>query len=284
MLNDKKEKLTKIFEDTMRLCREDAELADAIKHTRENTKFYAPDEKPELPHTEIRNTQYNVTPERTLEAAKRLSEKYSGKRIAVLNFASATNPGGGVERGSSAQEESLGRCTTLYPCLKTDKLYGQFYAMHRYRHDTRYTDACIYTPDMAVIKSDELFPQEVPKSERFKVDVITCAAPNLREKPYNTMNPGQGAPTKLTPTELFDLHVKRGKHILDVAASNGADVLVLGAFGCGAFRNDPSVVAKAYGQVLGNYKGIFDEVVFAVYCSSDDTWNYDRFKEAIGRG
>ena len=120
MFNDKREKLTEIFEDTMRLCRKDTELADAIKHTRENTTFYAPDEKPDLSkqeYTRIRKTQYNVTTERTLEAAKRLSEKYSGKRIAVLNFASATNPGGGVARGSSAQEESFCRCSTLYPCL-----------------------------------------------------------------------------------------------------------------------------------------------------------------------
>ena len=75
MFNDKREKLTEIFEDTMRLCRKDTELANAIKHTRENTKFYAPDEKPDPSRQEIRKTQYNVTPERTLEAAKRLSEK-----------------------------------------------------------------------------------------------------------------------------------------------------------------------------------------------------------------
>lgn len=153
--------------------------------------------------------------------------------------------------------------------------------MHKDLHDTRYTDACIYTPGIVSIKSDTSLPQAVPESKWFKVDVITCAAPNLRERPYNAMNPGHGTPVKLTPAELLELHIKRGRHILDIAVANGANVVVLGAFGCGAFRNDPNIVARAYREILLSYRRVFDEIVFAVYCSPKDTGNYDTFKRVL---
>lgn len=281
-INPDKEKRKEIFEDTMRLCRENAKLAGAIKISKANTKFYAANEYPEKKNTAAeRGSEINVTSEHTLEAAKRLSEKYGGKRIAVLNFASATNPGGGVTKGSSAQEEALCRCSTLYPCLKTNELYGQFYSMHKNRNDVRYTDACIYIPGIISIKSDTAFPQTVSESDWFSVDVITCAAPNLREKPYNSMNPGQGKAIKVSPAELLEIHKKRGSHILDIAAANGADVVVLGAFGCGAFQNDPNIVARAYKEILPSYKNVFDEIVFAVYCSPRDTGNFDTFNRIL---
>ncbi len=277
-----REKRVEIFEDTMRLCKENPVLVQAIKKSSENTVFYSPEEYPEKNTGSSRqSTVINVTSERTLEAAKRLHENNFGKRITVLNFASATNPGGGVTMGSSAQEESLCRCSTLYSCLKTDELWRQFYSMHRSLNNSLYTDACIYTPGIISIKSDTAFPQEEPESEWFSVDVITCAAPNLREKPNNSMNPGHGTAVKITPDELFEIHKKRGTHILEIAAAHGADILVLGAFGCGAFRNDPAVVAKAYKELLQLYKNVFDELVFAVYCSPKDTNNYDTFKEIL---
>lgn len=281
-MNDDREKRIEIFEDTMRLCRENAKLAEAIKASQANTKFYAAEEYPQKENAGgERRAEINVTSERTLEAAKRLWSKYEGKRIAVLNFASATNPGGGVTTGSSAQEEALCRCSTLYPCLKTNELYGQFYSMHKRRRDPRYTDACIYTPSVISIKSDAPFPQAVPESEWFTVDVITCAAPNLREKPYNFMDMGCGRTEKVSAAELLEIHKKRGAHILDIAAANGADIVVLGAFGCGAFKNDPNIVAKAYREILPEYKNVFDEIVFAVYCSPKDTGNYDTFKRVL---
>lgn len=281
-MNNDRDIRIEIFEDTMRLCKKSTKLAEAIKASRTGTKFYAADEYPEKakPAPE-RSAEISVTAERTLEAAKRLSEKHRGKRIAVLNFASATNPGGGVTRGSSAQEEALCRCSTLYPCLVTNKLEGLFYSMHKELNDARHTDACIYTPGIISIKSDTAFPKAVPESEWFTVDVITCAAPNLRKVPYNSMNPYEGKSVKVTPPELLEIHKKRGSHILDIAAANGADTVVLGAFGCGAFRNDPNIVAKSYREILPSYKNFFDEIVFAIYCSPRDTWNFDTFNRIL---
>ena len=88
----------------------------------------------------------------------------------------------------------------------------------------------------------------------------------------------------MSDDELFDIHVKRGEHILTIAAHHGIDILILGAFGCGAFRNNPSVVADAYKEVLSKFEGAFKEIVFAVYCppnQSDD--NYRAFNRMFGR-
>lgn len=109
-------------------------------------------------------------------------------------------------------------------------------------------------------------------------DVISCAAPNLRRKPGTIHNPEYGNPVEVTADELYRLHTKRAEHILHIAAVNAADALVLGAFGCGAFANDPEVVARAYNDVLKDYKKNFKLIEFAVYCRPSETENYDAFK------
>ena len=70
--------------------------------------------------------------------------------------------------------------------------------------------------------------------------------------------------------------------MLAAAAEQGAEILILGAFGCGAFQNDPRVVAEAYKKVLAELDGVFREVHFAVYCSPRDQVNYEVFKKVLG--
>ena len=282
--NDSAEKRIAIFEDTMQFCRENSRLSDAVAQTISATQFYPAQLMPVFDKADCSgDTAVTVTKERTFESAKRLHSQYPDCRIAVLNFASATNPGGGVTRGSSAQEEALCRCSTLYPCLNTNELFGKFYKMHRNRKDLRYTDICIYTPDITVIKSDVAFPELLPETEWFNVDVITCAAPNLRKMPYNTMNPGSAEPIRVSDAELLKIHKKRGMRILNIAAANHADILILGAFGCGAFRNDPSIVARAYKEILPDYIGYFKAINFAVYCPPNDLSNYNVFRNMLDR-
>lgn len=282
--NDSAEKRVAIFEDTMELCRENSRLSDSIAHTISNTQFYPVQLIPVLDKADCsENTAVAVTKERTFESAKRFHSQYPENRIAVLNFASATNPGGGVTRGSSAQEEALCRCSTLYSCLNTKELFGKFYKMHRNRKDLRYTDTCIYTPGITVIKSDTAFPELLTETEWFDVDVITCAAPNLRKMPYNAMNPGNAEHIRVSDAELLEIHKKRGMRILNIAAANHADILILGAFGCGAFRNNPSIVARAYKEILHDYIGYFKAINFAVYCPSNDLSNYNVFKNMLDR-
>ena len=198
--------------------------------------------------------------------------------MAVLNFASATNPGGGVKSGSSAQEESLCRCSTLYPTLNQRWLWDQYYLPNREANDPLHTDVCIYSPDVVICKTDESIPQRLPEERFVTVDVLTCAAPNLRPTPGNRHNPDASRAASVTRQQLFELHVKRAKHILHVAAASGVDCLVLGAFGCGAFQNDPNVVARAYAVALKEYRHYFDTIEFAIYCREWETENYNAFK------
>ena len=85
----------------------------------------------------------------------------------------------------------------------------------------------------------------------------------------------------LSPDELLALHKNRARHILIVAASKGVDAIVLGAFGCGAFQNDPTVVAEAYKDVLEEMKGYFSLIEFAIYCRPRETANYDAFSRVL---
>lgn len=117
----------------------------------------------------------------------------------------------------------------------------------------------------------------------YKVNVVTCAAPNLRPSPGNAMNPGEGTKSvKITDKALFELHKKRLERILDIALAGENDVVILGAFGCGAFQNNPEIVALAAKEVVKEYRKYFDAIEFAVYCSPRDDSNYRIFKRVLG--
>lgn len=268
--DERMDRLVKVYQDTMAMIRKDRSLFDAAEESAKYSRFYAADHVPVVDKNRGKQLKISVTKNRSFQGARCVSERNPGKRVAVLNFASATSPGGGVEHGSSAQEESLCRCSTLHHVLKKYRLWINFYKPHIDRRNNHYTNACIYTPDVKVIKSDDNHPERLPADQWLTVDVITCAAPNFR------------CVTPLPDDELAELHLSRGRKILDVAIENGADCLVLGAFGCGAFRNNPKVVAKVYAQLMEEYKNAFDEVEFSIFCVGNEVANYEAFKAALG--
>lgn len=140
-----------------------------------------------------------------------------------------------MKNGSSAQEESLCRCSTLFPTIDRKWLYEKYYAANRQVGDNHHTDACIYSPGVIICKTDEHIPQRMQEKDFVTVDVISCAAPNLRNELANRHNPETGKHIRMEPQKLCDLHVKRARHIMHVAAANQTDILILGAFGCGMF-------------------------------------------------
>lgn len=274
-----KDEMVKVFLDTEKFCKTDENLKRAIHDSIKATAFYSADDYPPLPKQKFKHTKISVVRRRSLDMAISMQHKHLELRIAVHNFASATNPGGGVRHGSRAQEESLCRCTTLYPVLNTQENWNRFYTVNRQRSDPRYDDACIYTPEIIVCKSDTDHPSRLPRDKWDLVDVITIAAPNLRERPNNTYNPGNDEAIRVTDEELFSLQESRLRHMFTVVAHHGADIFVTGAFGCGAFKNKPAVVAQAYKKILADFDGYFKEVVFAIYCTAKEMENFDAFKK-----
>lgn len=198
-----------------------------------------------------------VTAETTAMALRRLAQDGP---VCGLNFASARHPGGGVLNGSIAQEEDLARCSTLYRTLVAQKA---FYEANRAAENELYTDHIIYSPKVSFFRDEHLALLDAP----FDANIITVPAPNvgaihrkllLENKTYE----------KMAEHVTFTL-IRRIDYLLHVAADNGQRRLVLGAWGCGVFGNDPLEVASSFRMVIPEFLGDFDEIVFAIYDTSD---------------
>lgn len=277
---DRREKNAKIFKDTEYMYHTNVLLKSAVEDSMDKQKLILASDELEVQRTDGRVGKVVVSAKRTLEASELYAKQ--GKKVCVLNFASATNPGGGVIHGSSAQEESICRCSTLYPCLDNDEMWDKFYMPHREADDPLYNDDIIFTPGVKVFKSDSNFPELLQESEWWDVDVITCAAPNLRNVPSNMMNPNAGSSkAEISYEGLRELLSARIKRVLDVAAMNGADVLILGAFGCGAFRNPPKLVAEVFAEHTRDYREYFDTIEYAVFHVEHERANFEAFKEKM---
>ena len=214
------------FKDTENLCKTNPNLQSAISKSNENQKLILENEEIFCEKKVYENpAKILVTPNRTFEAAM----NYPEKKVAVLNFASATNPGGGVVYGSFAQEECLCRCSTLYFNLTEEKMKNGFYLSHIKQQNPLHNDDIIYTPEVVIFKTDTSYPKLMKEENWQTVNVITCAAPNLREKPSNIHNSGDGnVSVSISDNELQLLHEKRGAKILDVALAEKNQVVILG--------------------------------------------------------
>ena len=267
---NRKEYNIRIFNSTMEMIKESPELTTAVQKSIEGQEYYSGDIQSPTADRFDEPCRVMVSPKRTLRAARILCKRKDGK-VAILNFASATRPGGGVANGSHAQEEALCRVSTLYKCLSVDEAERQFYKPHRDNPNPLHNDDLIYTPGVVFFKNDHADPLAHP----IKVDVISCSAPNLRP-PKKERNP-----VSITDDELYAIHVSRGRQILNAAVLHGIDYIVLGAFGCGVFMNDPNVVARAYSDLIKDYMKQFKRIEFAIYCRKDQPENYVAFKTKL---
>lgn len=270
----------KVFQDTQNWIRSDPDLAAAVTAAKKKTTVYYEDDYPAFDTANIKPQRVTVSMDRSYEAAMRIAREDPKAKIAVMNFANAFHPGGGVVNGAGAQEESLCRCSTLYPLLYRRSLRDAFYNYHADRNSPKASDTMMYTEGVVICKTDTEFPERMPKEDWVTVDVMTIAAPDLRRKSNKYAALVDGG-TYMNKAELFGYHVRRAIHMLTVAASQKAEVLILGAFGCGAFENDPEVVARAYKTALREFPKVFARVEFAVYCSPKDTTNYDVFRRVL---
>ncbi|MFI9387255.1 TIGR02452 family protein [Kutzneria sp. NPDC052558] len=206
------------------------------------TRLHTPDEPLALPSPGEALPRIDVTDESTLQATRRL-----GGDVAALVFASARNPGGGFLNGAQAQEESIARGSALYPYLLAAK---DFYAHHRADPDLAYSDRVIYSPDVPVFRDDRGDLLDAP----YHVSFLTAAAPNRSAIRGNQPDRAGDIPAIL---------YRRAARVLRVAAAHGHRRLVLGAWGCGVFGNEPAVVAEAFKAAIDRNR-FFDHIVFAV--------------------
>jgi uncharacterized protein (TIGR02452 family) len=214
---------------------------DAVQSARANKQSIPPGAT--LPrHNSVcfAHTSVQIANETTLSAAQRLIAR--GLRPLALNFASGTSPGGGFLKGSRAQEEALCRSSALYHTLKGDAMYEA----HLKMPTRESTDWAIYSPEVPIFRADD--GQELPQP--WLLSFITCSAPKAK----HVGQPHSG-----------DLLQKRIHRVLAIAQSYGYDALVLGAWGCGAYANDPQRTAIDFHNALINaYSGIFSDVIFAI--------------------
>ncbi|GAB3138148.1 TIGR02452 family protein [Micromonospora sonneratiae] len=240
------------------------DIAETVAAAITGTRHYLPDQAMTTTEPATATPTIEITRESTLRAAHRLATT-GNDNVACLVFASAKNPGGGFLGGAKAQEESIARSSALYPCLLTA---SDFYAFHRQQHDLRYSDRVIYSPRVPVYRDDKGNLLDRPYQTTF----LTAAAPNL------------GAIVRNQPAHASDVPAvlrRRARRVLQVAAAHRHRTLVLGAWGCGVFRNDPTTVANAFAEALQTVDQ-FHRVVFAIHDNQPHTPVYAAFEAILG--
>lgn len=234
-------------------------IASALAAARSGTVSHSPDfaSAPTGPFT----GEAEVTDEDSMRAARRLTDE-GVEHLAVLNFASARNPGGGYLRGAKAQEEDLCRTALLYQCLLEAPDY---YAAHRASADLGYSHRVIFSPYVPVIRDGSRALLGRP----YEVSFLTSPAPNAGQLALHS--PGK-------KVDVRDILTERARRVLGVAAHHGVRELVLGAWGCGVFGNDPAEVAEAFAEALDTHGAPFTRITFAVWDRSADSPNRDAFR------
>jgi uncharacterized protein (TIGR02452 family) len=244
-------------------------IADALGMATAGTVLHSRETPPIVCATETtRATSFEVRNETTFQALARLAASGSG-HLACLNFASAKNPGGGFLNGSLAQEEALASASGLYPCLLKAP---EYYERNRANRSALYLDLVIFSPHVPFFRNDAGALLDKP----ILASVITAPAPNAGAIAQNEpANRSQVVPTLR----------RRAEMVLAVASSHQVDRLVLGAWGCGVFRNDPKIVARVFADLLkppGKFSGVFDEVAFAVFDRSERLETFRSFADTFG--
>ena len=274
-----------IYENTVRIVKKGSYVSPKGKEIQitsmdemvNGTKFYG--KKVVIDHNSLPkyDTKIEVIDNDCLYAAKDLIDK--GLNPCVLNMASFHTPGGGVTRGSSAQEESIFRRTNIYKSLYMFNEIGVAYGIKQReeRYPLDYNFGGIYTPNVTVFKASE-GDDCILLEEPYKIGVVSVAA---------VKNP-RVENGKLVPWVVDTLKCKI-RQILDIALENGHDSMVLSAFGCGAYKTPPTEMARLFKEVLStdNYKNAFKAISFAIINvkstngEHNPQGNFEPFREAF---
>lgn len=215
------------------------EIREAVARCVRSATLHRPTELQQLadqlqPAARTVATEYRVTNETTLAAARRMVCEEGKAKSLALNFASAKNPGGGFLGGSQAQEESLARSSALYPSLISQNGYYDANSVYR---SALYTDHMILSPDVPVFRDDDGEFLDRP----YLLSFLTAPAVNAGAIAANS--------PALNSQVLPTMKVRLTK-LLALAAAKGYEHLLLGAWGCGVFRNAPAAIADLFAAAL----------------------------------
>lgn len=194
-----------------------------------------------------------VEPLDSVAAVLKYTKETEGK-TAVLNFSSYKHPGGMFLQGSKAQEECLCHASFLYNVLS--RMHDFYEWNNAHKNKALYLNCGLYSPNIAFFKDEAMV----------FCDVITCAAPNksAAQKYCN-----------VSDEENYDTLKSRIQFVLDIATDNQVDTLILGAYGCGVFGQNPKEVSEIFKEYLTTSHTCFKKAVFAIPDGKDG--NYKMF-------
>lgn len=246
----------------------DKEFKGQTQYSINNTKIYSPETKMITYGETGITTRIIIDPIGTVEAIRKY---YDAKlKMAALNFASYKNPGGMFMNGSKAQEECLCHESNLYNILYA---FNNTYYMWNNGHKNKalYLNRALYTPEVLFMGS---LADGNKENKEIPCDIITCAAPN-----YSAAHRYQGVQKQ----ENIEACRSRIRFILDIAAENKVDTLILGAFGCGVFGQDPVDIAIIFKEYLFSvHNNRFKTVIFAIPESNGHENNLHYFRSVFG--
>lgn len=234
------------------------DISQLLLNSASNSVYYSQDKVDSImeqfkPAQRFAETKFLVFPESTVKSALILEKKQldTSEKIGILNFASARHAGGGFINGAMAQEESLAFSSNLYQC-QTMPQCEEYYEANRNYHSSLYTDGMIFSPDTVFFRDENYMLKPVPSL----FSVLTCPAVN------------KGAVERNEKDKIFITDVvmeKRMSKILGMFAYLRYETIILGAYGCGVFKNSPATIAEIWSKLLHEkYNGMFRTVCFAV--------------------
>jgi uncharacterized protein (TIGR02452 family) len=239
-------------------------LKRLMKSCIDGSRLYKPSDLEELNKSNgmtrkiIPSPQIIVTRESTLEAAARLASE----NPCVLNFASAKHPGGGFLRGAPTQEESICRSSGLYPTLIQHPEFYEENKRSQRKNIGLYLDYAIYSPNVPIFRNDAGEWLDEP----YFASIVTSPAPNVNA--IRNDEDEKDSKVQLALANVGEVFDKRIHQVLSIMAAQGHSTLILGAWGCGAFGNDPLMVASLFKENLKKLP-FFDTIVFAIYDRPD---------------
>lgn len=229
----------------------DRDMMDKVRFCVNNSIIYSPEDKERIDNIQRTDNQQFfkranklIIDADTVSAIEKIYTNYPHNyKVAALNFASYKNPGGMFLKGSKAQEECLCHQSALFNILTR---FPNYYEENKKKlNKALYTDRAIYTPYVPFFTETSIF----------NCDIITCAAPNkYAAQRYN----------KVSDEENWYNLYNRIEFILDIAKVNHVDVLIVGAFGCGVFGQDPFEVAAIFKYLLDTKSYGLSQVIFAI--------------------